>query len=119
MGAVGTHYGDVRTCRRTVFAWLARYNTRRRHSPNGHLSPDEYEHRHGGKTLSQCEPVGPRHADSQDGLRHGTSDARQSRLGQLVPGAYTYVKHAVFQGGPFECHVRDHASRRPTPGTTG
>jgi transposase InsO family protein len=48
MGAVGTHYGDVRTCLRTVFAWLARYNTRRRHSPNGHLSPDEYEHRHGG-----------------------------------------------------------------------
>jgi transposase InsO family protein len=49
MGAVGTHYGDVRTCLRTVFAWLARYNTRRRHSPNGHLSPDEYEHRHGGE----------------------------------------------------------------------
>ncbi|MFD5570928.1 IS3 family transposase [Streptomyces cadmiisoli] len=39
-------YGDADTCRRTVFAWLARYNTRRRHSANGHLSPNEYERRH-------------------------------------------------------------------------
>ncbi|MDX3419116.1 IS3 family transposase [Streptomyces sp. MD20-1-1] len=39
-------YGDAATCRRTVFAWLARYNTRRRHSANGHLSPNEYERRH-------------------------------------------------------------------------
>ncbi|MFJ8022133.1 IS3 family transposase [Streptomyces sp. NPDC096311] len=43
----GAHdYGDSDTCRRTVFAWLPRYNTRRRHSANGHLSPNEYEHRH-------------------------------------------------------------------------
>ncbi|MFE3900175.1 IS3 family transposase [Streptomyces sp. NPDC059153] len=43
----GAHdYGDPDTCRRTVFAWLTRYNTRRRHSANGHLSPNEYEHRH-------------------------------------------------------------------------
>ncbi|WP_426567287.1 IS3 family transposase [Streptomyces canus] len=43
----GTHdYGDAGTCRRTVFAWLTRYNTRRRHSANGHLSPNEYERRH-------------------------------------------------------------------------
>ncbi|MCX5205939.1 IS3 family transposase [Streptomyces sp. NBC_00237] len=43
----GAHdYGDTTTCRRTVFAWQTRYNTRRRHSTNGHLSPDEYEHRH-------------------------------------------------------------------------
>nr|WP_244905333.1 integrase core domain-containing protein [Streptomyces agglomeratus] len=43
----GTHdYGDADTCRRTVFAWLTRYNTRRRHSANGHLSPNEYERRH-------------------------------------------------------------------------
>ncbi|WP_328436037.1 IS3 family transposase [Streptomyces sp. NBC_00425] len=39
-------YGDAGTCRRTVFAWLTRYNTRRRHSANGHLSPNEYERRH-------------------------------------------------------------------------
>ncbi|WP_423247587.1 IS3 family transposase [Streptomyces achmelvichensis] len=39
-------YGDADTCRRTVFAWLTRYNTRRRHSANGHLSPDAYERRH-------------------------------------------------------------------------
>lgn len=38
----GAHdYGDADTCRRTVFAWLTRYNTRRRHSANGHLSPNE------------------------------------------------------------------------------
>ncbi|MGW6026557.1 IS3 family transposase [Streptomyces sp. NPDC055099] len=43
----GAHdYGDASTCRRTVFAWLIRYNTRRRHSANGHLSPNEYERRH-------------------------------------------------------------------------
>ncbi|MEU6890176.1 IS3 family transposase [Streptomyces viridosporus] len=43
----GAHdYGDAGTCRRTVFAWLTRYNTRRRHSANGHLSPNEYERRH-------------------------------------------------------------------------
>ncbi|MCX5083847.1 integrase core domain-containing protein [Streptomyces sp. NBC_00401] len=41
----GAHYyGDSDTCRRTVFAWLTRYNTRRRHSDNGHLSANEYEH---------------------------------------------------------------------------
>ncbi len=46
----GAHdYGDPDTCRRTVFAWLARYNTRRRHSANGHLSPNAYEHRHTAK----------------------------------------------------------------------
>jgi transposase InsO family protein len=39
-------YGDPATCRRTVFAWLTRYNTRRRHSTNGHLSPNDYERRH-------------------------------------------------------------------------
>lgn len=39
-------YGDAGTCRTTVFAWLTRYNTRRRHSANGHLSPNAYEHRH-------------------------------------------------------------------------
>ncbi|MCT9084827.1 IS3 family transposase [Streptomyces fulvoviolaceus] len=43
----GAHdYGDAGACRRTVFAWLTRYNTRRRHSANGHLSPNEYERRH-------------------------------------------------------------------------
>ncbi|WUH90870.1 IS3 family transposase [Streptomyces sp. NBC_00433] len=43
----GAHdFGDAGTCRRTVFAWLTRYNTRRRHSANGYLSPNEYEHRH-------------------------------------------------------------------------
>ncbi|GAA2842951.1 IS3 family transposase [Kitasatospora paracochleata] len=39
-------YGDPTTCRRTVFAWLTRYNTRRRHSANGHLSPNEFERQH-------------------------------------------------------------------------
>ncbi|WP_370093214.1 IS3 family transposase [Streptacidiphilus sp. MAP12-20] len=40
------NFGDPVGCRRTVFAWLTRYNTRRRHSANGHLSPNDYEHRH-------------------------------------------------------------------------
>jgi transposase InsO family protein len=33
-------------CRLSVFRWLTRYNTRRRHSTNGHLSPVAYEHQH-------------------------------------------------------------------------
>jgi transposase InsO family protein len=40
------NFGDPVGCRRTVFTWLTRYNTRRRHSANGHLSPNEYERRH-------------------------------------------------------------------------
>jgi transposase InsO family protein len=39
-------YCDAATCKRTVFAWPTRYNTRRRHSANGHLSPNRYERRH-------------------------------------------------------------------------
>ena len=31
------------TCRRQVFRWLSRYNTKRRHSYCGHLSPATYE----------------------------------------------------------------------------
>ena len=45
-------YGDADTCRRTAFAWLTRYNTRRRHSANGHLSPNEYERRHHAAKLT-------------------------------------------------------------------
>lgn len=48
----GRDYGDAGTCRTTVFAWLARYNTRRRHSANGHLSPNEYERRHHAAKLT-------------------------------------------------------------------
>jgi transposase InsO family protein len=49
----GAHdYGDATICRRTVFAWLTRYNTRRRHSTNGHLSPTEYERRHHAAKLT-------------------------------------------------------------------
>ncbi|WP_093780651.1 IS3 family transposase [Streptomyces sp. yr375] len=40
------HYPGTELCRRTVFRWLTRYNTRRRHSANGHLSPMAYENQH-------------------------------------------------------------------------
>jgi transposase InsO family protein len=36
---------DESTCRRQVFRWLVRYNTRRRHSWCGYLSPSTYEAR--------------------------------------------------------------------------
>ncbi|NKY12590.1 IS3 family transposase, partial [Cellulomonas hominis] len=36
---------DEPTCRRQVFRWLTRYNTRRRHSWCGYLSPTAYEAR--------------------------------------------------------------------------
>ena len=43
----GAHrYDGARSARLTVFRWLTRYNTRRRHSANGQLSPTAYEHRH-------------------------------------------------------------------------
>ncbi|MER6218866.1 IS3 family transposase [Streptomyces sp. NPDC001674] len=45
-------YGGPATCRNRVFAWLTRYNTRRRHSANGHLSPNEYERRHHAAKLT-------------------------------------------------------------------
>ncbi|MFD5659234.1 IS3 family transposase [Streptomyces hirsutus] len=45
-------YGDAGTCRRAVSAWLARCDTRRRHSADGHLSPDEYERRHHAAKLT-------------------------------------------------------------------
>jgi transposase InsO family protein len=38
-------YDGTRSCRLTVFRWLTRYNTRRRHSANGQLSPVAYERR--------------------------------------------------------------------------
>lgn len=34
---------DEVTCRRRVFRWVARYNTRRRHSWCGHQCPDAFE----------------------------------------------------------------------------
>ncbi len=37
------HWPDTRTARQAVFAWITRYNTRRRHSALGHLSPINYE----------------------------------------------------------------------------
>ena len=49
----GAHdYGNPATCTARVFAWLTRYNTRRRHSANGHLSPNEYERRHHAAKLT-------------------------------------------------------------------
>ncbi|MEV7776647.1 IS3 family transposase [Kitasatospora sp. NPDC086791] len=43
----GAHrYPGAELCRRSVFRWLTRYNTRRRHSANGQLSPVDFERRH-------------------------------------------------------------------------
>ncbi|WP_148649538.1 IS3 family transposase [Novosphingobium barchaimii] len=38
-------WSDEPTCRRQVFKWLVRYNTRRRHTWCGYLSPSTYEAR--------------------------------------------------------------------------
>ena len=38
-------WSDELACRRQVFRWLVRYNTRRRHSWCGYLSPSAYEAR--------------------------------------------------------------------------
>ena len=45
----GSHgWPDPATARRAVFAWITRYNTRRRHSWCGQLSPITYENIHHG-----------------------------------------------------------------------
>src|SRR5512144_794158 len=36
-------FADEATCRREIFRWATRYNTRRRHSYREHLSPNTYE----------------------------------------------------------------------------
>ena len=38
------HYPDRATARRSVFEWLTRYNTTRRHTSLGCLTPNQYEH---------------------------------------------------------------------------
>jgi transposase InsO family protein len=42
---------DEATCRRQLFKWLNRYNTRRRHSYCGHQSPNDYETSNSAATL--------------------------------------------------------------------
>jgi transposase InsO family protein len=37
-------YTDQASCRREIFRWATRYNTRRRHSYLAHQAPDTYEH---------------------------------------------------------------------------
>ncbi len=41
-----TEFPDQATAYRAVFRWAARYNTRRRHSAIGHISPNTYENAH-------------------------------------------------------------------------
>jgi transposase InsO family protein len=45
-------YPGARTCRLDVFRWITRYNTKRRHSANGHRSPIAYEHQSANLTLA-------------------------------------------------------------------
>ncbi|PVU81405.1 IS3 family transposase [Cellulomonas sp. WB94] len=49
----GSHgWPDATTARRVVFAWITRYNTRRRHSYCDYLSPITYENTHYAATLA-------------------------------------------------------------------
>ncbi|WP_412973468.1 integrase core domain-containing protein [Pseudoclavibacter sp. CFCC 14310] len=41
-----TAFPDQATAHRAVFAWANRYNTRRRHSAIGNISPNTYETNH-------------------------------------------------------------------------
>jgi transposase InsO family protein len=38
-------YSDEKSCRREIFRWAVRYNTRRRHSHLGHQAPNTYENK--------------------------------------------------------------------------
>ncbi|WP_107093600.1 integrase core domain-containing protein [Streptomyces sp. XY332] len=65
----GAHdHGAAASCRRTVFAWLTRYNTRRRHSANGHLSPNAYERRHHTAELTLVAGGHPARGSPQAGM---------------------------------------------------
>ena len=41
--AGATTFSDEASCRRQIFRWATRYNTRRRHSYLGHQAPNTYE----------------------------------------------------------------------------
>ncbi|MFL4909305.1 integrase core domain-containing protein [Streptomyces sp. MMS24-I2-30] len=45
-------FDGARACRLTVFRWTTRYNTRRRHSANGHQAPIVYEQQSATLTLA-------------------------------------------------------------------
>ena len=49
-----TCWPDAPTCRREVFRWLVRYNTKRRHSYCHHVSPATYEKTHTPVTLPEA-----------------------------------------------------------------
>jgi transposase InsO family protein len=55
-----SHWPDAATCRREVFRWLARYNTKRRHSRCRHSSPATYERT---MTTATLPVVAPGHND--------------------------------------------------------
>lgn len=45
-------WGSAGSCRREVFRWVTRYNTRRRHSALGYRSPLAFESVHTAATVS-------------------------------------------------------------------
>ncbi|WP_373308892.1 integrase core domain-containing protein, partial [Streptomyces minutiscleroticus] len=45
-------FDGARDCRLAVFRWIARYNTRRRHSANGQQAPIVYEQQSAILTLA-------------------------------------------------------------------
>ncbi len=49
-----TCWPDAPSCRREVFRWLVRYNTKRRHSYCNHVSPVNYERTHTPATLPEA-----------------------------------------------------------------
>ena len=49
-----TCWADAATCRREVFRWLVRYNTKRRHSYLRYVSPVTYERNHTPATLPEA-----------------------------------------------------------------
>ena len=48
------NWPEAATCRREVFRWLTRYNTKRRHSRCRYSSPAEYERTHAPATLPKA-----------------------------------------------------------------
>ncbi|MFC8015946.1 DDE-type integrase/transposase/recombinase [Streptomyces cinereoruber] len=89
------------TCRNRVLAWLTRYNTRRQHSANSHLSPNEYEHRHHAAKLTLAARPTNTCPPSQGKARSSTPCTGR-RPGRPNRGTPPSLKHCTRQNAPMD-----------------
>ena len=89
------HYPGAELCRRAVFRWLTRYNTRLRHSANGPLSP---VHRCGydrARTSPLAGWLTPRCGPEFCGLHGRIGGIVSDRDGSWFPGVGAAIHHDI------------------------